>query len=70
MSYILDFRTVDEVLEARILKWLAISFSKWRVLTKRFPLEKGMANHFSILASENSMNSMKSQKERTLKDVH
>ena len=27
MSYILDFRTVDEVLEARILKWLAISFS-------------------------------------------
>ena len=27
-----------------------------------------MANHFSILASENSMNSMKSQKERTLKD--
>ena len=24
--------------------------SRWRVLTKRGPLEKGMANHFSILA--------------------
>ena len=24
--------------------------SWWRVLTKRGPLEKGMANHFSILA--------------------
>ena len=23
----------------------------WRVLTKRGPLEKGMANHFTILAS-------------------
>ena len=42
--------------------------SWWSVQTKRGPLEKGMANHFSILASENSMNSMKSQKERTLKD--
>ena len=27
-----------------------------------------MANHFSILASENPMNSMKRQKDRTLKD--
>ena len=24
--------------------------SWWRVLTKRDPLEKGMANHFSVLA--------------------
>ena len=24
--------------------------SRWRVLTKRVPLEKGMANHFSIFA--------------------
>ena len=31
------------------------------------PLEKGMANHFSILAL-NPMNSMKRQKDRTLKD--
>ena len=40
--------------------------SWWRVLTKCGPLEKGMANHFSIL--ESPMNSMKSQKDRTLKD--
>ena len=32
---------------------------------KRGPLEKGMENHFSIL--ENPMNSMKRQKDRTLK---
>ena len=43
--------------------------SGWRVLTKRGPLEKGIANHFSILALRISfMNSMKSQKDRTLKD--
>ena len=29
---------------------LAQVTSWWRVLTKRGPLEKGMANHFSILA--------------------
>ena len=40
--------------------------SWWRVLTKRDPLEKGMANHSSILAL--SMNSMKRQKDKTLKD--
>ena len=40
--------------------------SWWRVLTKHGPLEKGMANNFSIL--ENTMNSMKRQKDRTLKD--
>ena len=40
--------------------------SWWRVLAKRGPLAKGMANHFSIL--ENPMNSMKRQKYRTLKD--
>ena len=38
--------------------------SRWRVLTKRGPMEKGMANHFSILA----MDSMKRQKDRTLED--
>ena len=42
--------------------------SWWRVLTKCGPLEKGMTNHFSILAFENLMNSMKSQKDWTLKD--
>ena len=42
--------------------------SWWRDLTKRGPLEKGMANHFSILAISLSMNSMKRQKDRTLKD--
>ena len=34
---------------------------------KMWSLEKGMANHFSILAL-NPMNSMKRQKDRTLKD--
>ena len=38
----------------------------WRVLTKHGPLEKGKANHFSILVL-NPMNSMKRQKEGTLK---
>ena len=43
--------------------------SWWRVLTKCGPLEKGMANHFSILAlGTPSMNHMKRQKDRTLKD--
>ena len=36
-------------------------------MTKRGPLEKGMAKHFSILAL-NPMNSMKRQKDRTLKE--
>ena len=36
--------------------------SWWRVLTECGPLEKGMANHFSILALR-----MKRQKDRTLK---
>ena len=40
--------------------------SWWKVLTKRGPLEKGMASHFIML--ENPMNSMKRQKDRTLKD--
>ena len=39
-----------------------------RVLTKCGPLEKGMANHFSILALRTPMNGMKKQKDRTLKD--
>ena len=39
--------------------------SWWRVLTKHGPLEKKMANNFSIL--ENTMKSMKRQKDRTLK---
>ena len=42
--------------------------SWWRGLTKCGPLEKGMANHCSILALKNPMNSMKRQKDRTLKD--
>ena len=37
------------------------------VLTKCGPLEKGMANHFSSCL-ENPMNSMKRQKDRTLKE--
>ena len=40
--------------------------SLWAVLTKCGPLEKGMANQYSCL--ENPMNSMKRQKDRTLKD--
>ena len=40
--------------------------SWWRVLTKCGPLEKGMANHCSILALRT--NGMKRQKDRTLKD--
>ena len=40
--------------------------SWWRVLAKRGPLAKGMANHFSIL--ENPMNSLKRQKDRRLKE--
>ena len=40
--------------------------SLWTVLPKRDPLEKGMANQYSCL--ENPMNSMKRQKDRTLKD--
>ena len=42
--------------------------SWWRIPTKHGPLEKTMANHFSILCSDNSMNSMKRQKDMTLKD--
>ena len=38
-----------------------------RVPTKRGPLEKGMTNHFSILALR-TMKSMKRQKYKTLKD--
>ena len=37
-------------------------------MTKCGPLEKGMANHFSILGLENPMNSMKRQNDRILKD--
>ena len=40
--------------------------SWWRVLTKCGPLEKGMANPSVNL--ENLMNSMKRQKDKTLKD--
>ena len=40
--------------------------SWWRILTKCGPLEKGMALQYSCL--ENPMNSMKRQKDRTLKD--
>ena len=40
--------------------------SLWTVLPKCGPLEKGMANQYSCL--EDPMNSMKRQKDRTLKD--
>ena len=40
--------------------------SWWRVLTKRGPLEKGMANQYSCLT--NPMNSMKRQKDMTPED--
>ena len=43
--------------------------SRWSVLTKCGPLEKGIANHFSILALRTPMNSMKRQKDRPLKNV-
>ena len=42
--------------------------SWWRVLTKCGPLEKGMANHFSILALRTPWTVWKGKKERTLKD--
>ena len=42
--------------------------SWWRVLTRCGPLEKGRANHFSILALENPMNCMKRQNDRILKE--
>ena len=41
--------------------------SWWRVLTKHDPLEKGMANHFSILALRPHEQNEK-QKDKTLKD--
>ena len=40
--------------------------SWWRGLTKCGALEKGMSSHFSIF-NENAMNSIKRQKDRTLK---
>ena len=44
--------------------------SWWRDLTDCGPLEKGMTNHFSILAlgTGNPMNSMKRQNDRILKE--
>ena len=42
--------------------------SWWRVLTKCGPLEKGMANHFNILALRKCEQYEKA-KSRTLKDV-
>ena len=42
--------------------------SWWRGLTEGGPLEKGMANHFSILALRTPGTGMKRQKDRTLKD--
>ena len=40
--------------------------SQWKLLTKCAPLGKGMANQYSRF--ENPMNSMKRQKDRTMKD--
>ena len=42
--------------------------SWWRGLTKCGPLKKRMANHFSILALRNPMNSMKRQNDRILQE--
>ena len=42
--------------------------SWWRDLTECGPLEKGMANHFSILALRTPMISMKRQNDRILKE--
>ena len=42
--------------------------SWWRVLTKCDPPEKGMAKTLQYSCLENPMNSMKRQKDRTLKD--
>ena len=42
--------------------------SWWRGLTECGPLEKGMANPLQYSCLENPMNSMKRQKDRTLKD--
>ena len=42
--------------------------SWWRGLTECGPLEKGMANHFSILALRTPWTVWKRQKDRTLKD--
>ena len=42
--------------------------SWWRDLTECSPLEKAMANHFSILALRTPMNSMKRQNDRILKE--
>ena len=39
----------------------------WNILTKHGLLQKGMANHFSILALRTPQQ-MKRQKDRTLKD--
>ena len=39
-----------------------------RGVTECGPLEKGMANHFSILALRTPMNSMKRQNDRILKE--
>ena len=41
--------------------------SWWRGLTECGPLEKGMANHFSILSLRTPMNSMKRQNDKILK---
>ena len=42
--------------------------SWWSGLKECGPLEKGMANHFSILALRTPMNSMKRQNDRILKE--
>ena len=41
--------------------------SQWRVLTEHGPLEKGMGNHFSVLALR-THEQYEKEKDRTLKD--
>ena len=47
---------------------LKMGGSWWRVLTKHGPLEKEMANHFSILTLRTPWTVWKCKKDRTLKD--
>ena len=45
-----------------------MDWSWWRVLTKCGPLKKGIGKPLQYSCFENPMNSMKRQKDRTLKD--
>ena len=72
---------LDSILKSRVItlqySWnyepLHVGPSKtdgswWRVLTKHAPLEKGMANHFNILALRTPWTAWKGKKDMILKD--